>query len=133
MARPKEQSHVIFLVIIALLSWLIPGSGYFCLKEKKRAILVFVTITLTFGIGLYIGSVGVIDPIGAKPWFVAQMMNSPVVMALGKITEGGAWPVYGKPNEIGQIYTSISGLLNLLCIVNIVYFAYTRSLKTDGD
>ena len=40
----------------------------------------------------------------------------------------GTYPVYGRPAEIGQIYTSIAGLLNLLCIVNAVYMAHLRSV-----
>ena len=121
-----------FLSIVGLLSWLIPGAGYFLLKEKKRAIIIFVTIVLTFCTGLYVGSIGVIDPVGARPWYAAQIMNSPMVVLLGHLTAGGGYPVYGKPNEIGQIYTSIAGLLNLLCIVNAVYLAHLRRAETNG-
>lgn len=99
------------------------------LKEKNRSIIIFVTIILTFGVGLYIGSIGVVDPLGAKPWYVAQIMNSPMVAILGHITAGGNYPAYGWPNEIGLIYTSTSGLLNLLCIINAVHMAYLRRLK----
>ncbi len=50
-------------------------------------------------------------------------------IALGYITAGCGYQVYGKPNEIGQLYTSIAGLLNLLCIVNAIYLAYLNNLK----
>jgi len=56
-------------------------------------------------------------------------MNSPVVMLLGQIGATGNYRVYGRANEIGQIYTSIGGLLNLLCIVNAVYMAHLRSIE----
>ena len=128
----SKENHILFLSIVGLLSWLIPGAGYFLLKEKKRAIIIFVTIVLTFCTGLYVGSIGVIDPVGAKPWYAAQIMNSPMVALLGHLTAGGGYPVYGKPNEIGQIYTSIAGLLNLLCIVNAVYLAHLRRAETNG-
>ena len=128
----SKENHILFLSIVGLLSWLIPGAGYFLLKEKKRAIIIFVTIVLTFCTGLYIGSIGVIDPVGARPWYAAQIMNSPMVALLGHLTAGGGYPVYGKPNEIGQIYTSIAGLLNLLCIVNAVYLAHLRRAETNG-
>jgi hypothetical protein len=82
---------------------------------------------------LYIGSVGVVNPVGAKPWYVAQVMNTPAVAALGQITRSGEYPVHGRPNEIGQIYTSIAGLLNLLCIVNAVYLAHLRRIESVGD
>jgi len=133
MARRSDDTHTLLLLIIGLLSWLIPGAGYYLLNEKRRAIIVFVTISLTFCTGLYIGSIGVIDPIGAKPWYIAQMMNTPLVAFIGKTTSTGTYPVYGKPSEIGQIYTCVSGLLNLLCIVNAVYFAHLRKIERAGE
>ena len=86
---------------------------------------------MTFCVGLYVGSIGVIDTVGATAWYVyaAQIMTSPVVAILGYITAGGGFPVYSRPNEIGQIYTSTAGLLNLLCIVNAVYLCHTRNLQ----
>jgi len=128
MAQRSKESHALFLVVVGLLAWLVPGAGHFVLEEKRRAIIIFVTIVVTFCIGVYIGSIGVIDPAGAKPWYLAQIMNSPMVAALGRLTTSGAYPVYGRPNEIGQIYTSIAGLLNLLCIVNAVYLAHIREV-----
>ena len=133
MTPNSRENHVLFLLIVGLLAWLVPGGGHFVLKEKKHAIIIFVTIILTFCTGLYIGSIGVINPVGAKPWYVAQIMNSPAVAALGHLTKTGDYPVYGRPNEIGQIYTSIAGLLNLLCIVNAVYWAHLRRTETIGN
>jgi len=124
-ARAREN-QILLLTFVALLSWLVPGAGYFWLKEKKRAIIIFATIAITFWLGVYIGSIGVIDPVVAKPWYAAQIINSPMVALLGRAAAGGNFPVYGKPHEIGQIYTSVSGLLNLLCIVNVVYLAHVR-------
>ena len=131
MAQHSKENHVLFLVIVGLSAWLVPGAGHFLLKEKKRAIIIFATIALTFCIGIYVGSIGVIDPVGAKSWYVAQVMNSPVVIVLGHWTAGG-YPVYGKPNEIGQIYTSIAGLLNLLCIINAIYLAHVGTTEPAG-
>ena len=130
MAQRSKESHAFFLIVVGLLAWLVPGAGHYVLEEKRRAIIIFVTIVVTFCTGIYIGSIGVIDPAGAKPWYLAQIMNSPAVAALARLTAGGAYPVYGRPNEIGQIYTSIAGLLNLLCIVNAVYLAHVREAAT---
>jgi len=132
MGQRSKENQMLFLLVVGLLGWLVPGAGHFVLKEKKRAIIIFATIVLTFCVGIYAGSIGVIDPVRAWWWYVAQIMNSPMVAVLGHLTAGGAYPVYGRPNEIGQIYTSITGLLNLLCIVNAVYLAHLRSTQTTG-
>ena len=133
MIKLSKQNHILFLLIVGLLGWLVPGAGHFILNEKKRAIIIFVAIVTTFCVGLYAGSIGVIDRVNAKPWYVAQIMNSPIVAALDPLTATGNYPVYGRPNEIGQIYTSITGLLNLLCIVNAVYMAHLHRTQTGGD
>jgi hypothetical protein len=113
--------------------WLIPGGGHFILKEHKRALIILITITLTFCLGLYIGSIWVVDPIGSLPWFIAQFMVSPMVSFIGEYTTAVGYPVYGKPSEIGQIYTSTAGLLNLLSIANAVYICRMRWLKNGGS
>lgn len=133
MALFLKVKHVLFLSLIGLLAWFIPGGGHLALNEKKHAIIIFVTIVLTFLTGLYIGSIAVIDPVHSKPWYVAQIMNSPIVAVLGRISTEDNYIVYGRPAEIGQIYTSIAGLLNLLCIVNAVYWAHLRRTETEGN
>lgn len=130
MSRDSKGNKGLFLLLVGLLAWVVPGAGYFILGEKKRAIIVFAAIILTFCLGLYIGSIGVIDLFGASAIYVkaAQVMNPPIAIILGYYTAGGNYPVYGWPSEIGQVYTMTSGLLNLLCIVNTVYLAYLLGL-----
>ncbi len=137
----RIEKDVLTVAAVGLVGWLIPGGGYFVLGDKRRAFVVLVTLTLTFLVGLYIGSIGVIDPVGAKAWYVAQVMNSPAVIFIGNIVANAhyaaiqakdptlTYAVYGRACEIGQIYTSIAGLLNLLCIVNAVYIAHTRAIQ----
>ena len=133
MTQLSKQNRTLSSLSVGVLAWLVPGAGHFALNEKKRAAIIFAAIVLTFCAGLYIGSIGVIDPVSAKPWYAAQLMNSPAVAILGYLTRTGNYPVYGRPNEIGQIYTGIAGLLNLLCIVNAVYMAHLRKIHTAGD
>ena len=132
MARYSKENHALLLLVVGLLSWLIPGAGYLWLKERKRAVIIFVAVSVIFCIGLYVGSIGVIDPYGSWPWYTAQMMSSPVVAVIGHISVGGGYPVYGRPREIGQIYTGIAGLLNLLCLVNAVYLAHMNKTESTG-
>jgi len=133
MVKRSRENYWLFLLTVAVAGWLVPGGGYFLLKETKRGMIILVTIVVTFCIGVYIGSIGVIDPGDAKAWYVAQMMNSPFVAILGNLTKGGAYKVVGKPGEIAQIYTSIAGLLNLLCIVNAVYLGHQQVTQKTGD
>jgi hypothetical protein len=131
MPRHSKENKVLLLLIVGLLAWLVPGGGHFVLGEKKRAIIMFAAIILTFCTGLYIGSIGVIDLSDTSAIYVkaTQVMNPPVAVVLGHYTRGRNYSVYGWPNEIGQVYTMTSGLLNLLCVVNAVYLTYLRRLE----
>ncbi len=135
MAQHSRESHAWFLLVVGLLAWLVPGGGHFVLKERKRALIIFATIVLTFFIGLYIGSIGVINLFGTAAIYVkaAQIMNPPIVLVLGHHSASGIYPVYCWPSEIGQVYTMTSGLLNLLCIINAVYLAHLRGDELAGD
>lgn len=129
MGQSWKENHALYLIVVGAMAWLVPGGGHYVLNEKRRAAVIFTMVTLTFLLGLYVGSIGVIDPVNAKPWYAAQVMNSPLVMVLGRIGAAGNYPVYGRANEIGQIYTSVAGLLNLLCIVNAIYVAHLRTVE----
>ncbi len=144
MAQSWKDNHALLLIVVGALAWLVPGAGHLALHEQRRGIIIFAMIVLTFVVGLYVGSIGVVNPVTAKPWYVAQVMNSPAVFLLGGYMSAAhqraeaqndsslAYPVYGRAGEIGQIYTSIAGLLNLLCIVNATYLAHLQVVGEHG-
>jgi hypothetical protein len=139
----NSTDHSVFLVIVGLLSWIIPGAGHFVIKERKRAAVIFITITALFLTGLHVGSIGIIDPVGGRPWYAAQILVSPLVFIPAGITtksktskdaqEIHKYDVFGHPESIGQIYTSIAGLLNLLCILSAVYMAHSGRGEMIGE
>ena len=131
MAKASMAEDAGFCIMVGLAGWALPGAGHMMIGKKKHAIIICVAICLTFAIGLYVGSIGVIDFAGSWPWYIAQVMNSPAVMIINETTKSGAYQVYGRPLEVGQIYTSIAGLLNLLCIINAVYLAYISKQGQD--
>ena len=129
MGKRSKEGDIAFLATVGVVGWLVPGGGYFMLNEQRRGLIIFATIFLTFFAGLYAGSIGVVDPVGSKLWYMAQLMATPAVYFLGEHTQSGAYTVYGRPADIGQIYTSVAGLLNLLVIVNSVYSAHLRQTQ----
>ena len=135
MARPLYNP--VFAMLIGALSWGLPGLGHIVIKQYTRGIIIMLCVCGLFIAGLYIGSIGVIDPVGASLWYGGQTLTSPAVMLLADYTKpkNGIWPYqsYGRPFEIGQIYTSIAGALNLLCIINAMYVAYTGKQQSGGD
>lgn len=134
MTQPRQKPDlVLWLIVVALAGWVVPGASYFLIKQTRRAIVACVTITLTFAVGLYIGSVGIVDSVGGWAWYMAQLLASPAVWLFDQMTRSGRYPSYGRPCDIGQIYTAVAGLLNLLCILSAVYMAYSGRGETIGQ
>ena len=74
MITKSKIDHGLLLIVVGLAAWAVPGGGHFIIKERKRGIIIFVTVTLTFLMGIYIGSIAVVNRVGAKPWYAAQIM-----------------------------------------------------------
>ena len=143
MSKNNSTDHSFFLVIVGLLSWIVPGAGHLIIKERKRAAVIFVTIAGTFLTGLHIGSIGIVNPEEAPAWYALQVLTSPLVFIPAGITkrskhsgdleEMHKYDVFGHPESIGQIYTSVAGLLNLLCILSAVYMAHSGRGELIGE
>ncbi len=133
MTTKSKVDRGLLLIVVGLAAWAVPGGGHFIIKERKRGIIIFVTVTLTFLAGLYVGSIAVVDRVGAKPWYDALIMSSPVVgliankVVMSKTYVDETKPMfvsYGRSYDVGQIYTSVAGMLNLLCIISAVYMTW---------
>ncbi len=134
MTKNSDSDRSLLILAVIVLGWVIPGLGYAIVKEYKRAIICFFGITLLFILGLYIGSVAVIDSVNYKPWYVAQMLTSPLVHVISThVNSSHSFSSYGKPAEIGQLYTALAGLLNVLCIIGAAYMAYYGRTELIGE
>lgn len=117
-----------FLVLTGVCAWWIPGAGHWLIGERKRAAIIFISLVFAFTFGIYVGSIAAIEV--KSPWFYAQIFFSPVVGYIAHLS-GSVFHLdsFGRPREIGEIYTGIAGMMNLLCIVNAVYMAHCLNVK----
>ena len=112
----------------ALLAWLIPGAGHFYLGLRKRAVLLFVCIEVTFFIGLYIGTLRIVDPRHSLLWFSAQIFAGLNTIVAHMWASHLASPYPGSSEmlvrdwsySMGVLYTGVAGLLNLLAVFDTV-------------
>ena len=133
MAARSKSDLSLWLIIVGLAAWAVPGAGHFLIRQRVRGIIICCTITLTFLLGLFIGSIGVVDPVGGRVWYMAQMLVSPAVGILGQMTQHGQYSCLARPADVAQIYTGVAGLLNLLCILSAVYMAYCGRGEMIGE
>jgi len=117
MANPRNDTF-----LIAILAWLVPGAGHWYIGDRKRAVIYFVSITLSFFIGLLIG--GALSTVNIRtntPWFFAEVFAGGYTLLsllLGSLP--GAVASYGKTLDLATIYVGVAGLLNLLVIFDAV-------------
>lgn len=133
MARPSDNS--VPAPIVALVTWILPGSGYWLIGQRARGLTVGITIVVLFILGIMIGGMKVVDPppnffsnpvnaISDKPWFVGQILAGPITLVTGSIAKSEEYfASHSRVNEIGTLYTAVAGMLNLLAIIDAAYRA----------
>jgi uncharacterized protein DUF6677 len=131
----KYSSSSVPAPIVALATWVVPGSGYWLIGQRARALTVGISIVCLFVLGLLIGGVKVVEtppgllssPVNAvsqKPWFVGQILAGPITLVSASIGSGQQYySSHARVNEIGTLYTAVAGMLNLLAIIDAAYRA----------
>lgn len=134
----------------AIATWILPGLGHALLGHRVRGLILCTAIMGLWLLGLVLAGVGSINhqpavdqfdaqsqSRGVRWWFVGQVMVAPtlVVNAVRHRLDSGerplpAWPgepdppyepAIGHMDEQGVLFTTIAGLLNLLCIIDVLY------------
>ena len=114
--QTNNQLKLVPMITTGIAAWLIPGAGHWMLGKKDRAIVIFVSVLFLFFTGIYIGGSALINTAHAKLWYIAQIFNGiPCLIMTSKEQMG-----FGKGIDLGQLYTSCAGLLNLMCVIDAV-------------
>lgn len=118
-----------------LLAIIFPGAGHFFRGEPRRAFGIAAGVLGLFFGGLLIGGIDVVDSKEDRLWFVGQAMVGPVAIITdqihqkalkvdGQLPEPGtvanlpATRSIGKVNEIGTLFATIAGMMNLIVILD---------------
>lgn len=138
--------------LVAAISYLIPGGGYWLTGERPRGLIVGITVLSLFVFGMLLGGVRAIEvplfdekgnyqdsanlvrEIANKPWSALQVLCGPVAIAGGVLSimagepGNGQTPAlgalsHGRVNEIASLYMGVAGLLNLLAIIDAAHRA----------
>ncbi|MCZ6816593.1 MAG: hypothetical protein O7F76_07805 [Planctomycetota bacterium] len=126
--------------LAALLAWVMPGLGHWYLGERSRAVIFFVVTTVMFWGGVAIGGVrSTVTPRENGPWIAAQLCMGPqaaVALVLSwqaRETSGNQYKAPWPASSISVVYAGITGLLNLLIIIDALARAdATESLRVAG-
>jgi len=128
----------------AIAAWVLPGLGHMLSGDLKRGIILAIAIGTLWAGGLLIGGISVIESRSPqdqfRPWFLGQALVAPSLIVeynhdrYRAATEGQPpkpapegeplalyEPAYGRPHEVGTLFTALAGLLNLLTILDVLY------------
>jgi len=142
-APPPPRRGVVVGVTAAVAGWLLPGLGHLLTGHTARGLVLAVTLGSLWLGGLLIGGLSVVDRQADPAWFLGQALIAPSLAAdryrAQRVTEHGVAhpdapggrlvpadhppfePSFGRARELGTLYTSLAGLLNLLAILDVVY------------
>jgi hypothetical protein len=122
--------------LAALAGWLLPGLGHALLGQRRRGVIIGISIIGLWLGGAFIGGLSVFDRALHPAWYLGQMLVAPTVAVdLVIQTQVKARyphppspgnpsiyePSYGKVHEQGVLYTALAGLLNLLAMLDVLY------------
>jgi hypothetical protein len=120
MAETQRKVKNFMLYFLALLAWVVPGLGHWILGLRQRAMVIFVAIVSTFVIGLLLGGIEMIDPQNSTAWFCAQILTGIPALISVKVQNPDILAGLGRGVDLGQVYAGVAGLLNLLCILDVL-------------
>ena len=120
----RNTNTGVALYLSGLLGWLVPGAGYMYLGQKTRGTIICIAICTTFFLGVLVGGVEMVGPQFSKAWFVAQVVAGLPAIISVVLQDPNVPAGYGKGIDLGQVYTGVAGLLNLLCVVDTLMRAH---------
>ena len=110
-----------------LLAWLLPGAGHFAIRRAWPGIFVAVAIWTLFGAGMALSGFENVNWT-RHPWlFGLQVLAAVPAGAAALLTKGLVPTEYYPHHTVGDLYTLVAGLLNLVAIGDV------HARCTSGD
>lgn len=119
------------LILVTFCGWVFPGGGHLVIREKRKAILFFAIVVITFNIGFALAAFRA-PSWSLHPFHFLGQCGCGLVLLVSWISRINPSPeyfaaVYDSTNfEIGTLYIAASGLLNLIILINAISLIIRR-------
>src|SRR5215467_9849095 len=129
-APPKAAAQPITPMVVAapILSWILPGAGHLAQKKWVRGLLLMLSVGLMFVLGIYmegkiykpntgdlLDMLGFVGDVGAGGLYIVS-----------RIMDLGTTPIAHATADYGTKFIVISGLLNVMAMVDAYHIAVGR-------
>lgn len=130
--KPPEPVERSLLLSIGL-GWLVPGLGHFYMRKYRRGLIFFGAIITLFVIGLALSQWTYTNR-SDFPFYLTGKYGSGTIL-IGQLLLTGKTPidlsVHFHYLEIGVLFISVAGLLNVITILNLIDVRWGRSLLLE--
>jgi hypothetical protein len=108
---------------VLILGWLVPGAGHLLLGRKPQAIVIFLTLTITYVFGMYLADFTNVSPSRHPFYFAAYVFSGGPTVVATLLTQSQtltAVPThFGIATlDIGIVYTAVASLLNVIVVMD---------------
>ena len=127
-ATAADETQSGGLVLLCLASWAIPGAGHLWLGRRQKGVVFLIALSLMFAIGLAIH--GRLFPFDFSEPLVALAaiadLGIGLIYMVASALGFGAGDVRAVTYEYGNAFLIVSGLLNLLVVIDAYDVALGR-------
>ena len=119
-------------VLAVLLGWLVPGLGHLYVGRPGKGLLYVALVGVPFLVGLVLAGFLCVNPEREPVWFVGQAFAGAPAGVVAWLTR--TWePTRRIPTaELGLLYTTVAGLVNLVAISDVIGLVDARLRAFDA-
>lgn len=116
-------------VFIMVAGWLVPGAGHWFLGQRRKAVLFFALLSLTFVVGYFLGEFRNVS-LDRHPWyfFAQTFLGLPSFVAAFATSHLTAVDHVIPGYDLGILYTCVASLLNALLFLDAYELAERKRL-----
>lgn len=134
----KSESNPPPLPVVLVAAWLMPGLGHWLAGERTRGFIIGISLVLLFVAGLMVGTLHVVNRRSEPLWYAGQILLGPIALAAGETymqldptglvqppspehpEPPAVFHSIGRVNELGTLYCTLAGVMNLLAILDLI-------------
>jgi hypothetical protein len=133
-AAPARRYSPATVLICIVATWLMPGLGHWLLGRRGKAVLYAVTLSATFLVGLVLAEFRAVRT--DEDFFLylfGQGLFGLAAFPTLWLTQGLELVADYPRLEVGRLYCTVAGIMNVCVIVDVFETAYPRPSAASAE
>lgn len=114
-----------------LLTWIAPGLGHHYLGRKSKAILFFALVTFLYVFGMWLAGFRNVSLQRHQIYFLAEIPYGGATLLASLLTQNLRVEAFNPLHDVGLLFTSVAGLLNVIVMVDIYETLYPKEVTGE--